>query len=268
MNHQPRMLRLPGRPALELVEQGRPAPGVPSLLLLHGITDSWRSFEPLLPHLPDHWHVVALSQRGHGGSDKSVPCDRSADFAADALAVIDALRMPRPVVVGHSMGAHHALRMAVEAPDRLGGLALLGAFAGFRDKADLMAWHTQDIEPLADPVPRALAESFQLGTLTSAIDRAWLDLFVDESLRVPARIWREGFAGLFDDAWMDRLQGLPLPAWLAWGEADAYVPRSDQQRLLAMLPQARLSTYAAGHALHWELPARIARDLERFVRDL
>ena len=39
------------------------------MLLLHGVSDSWRSFEPVLPHLPASLHAFALSQRGHGDSD-------------------------------------------------------------------------------------------------------------------------------------------------------------------------------------------------------
>ena len=53
---------------LPYVEQGDPA-GVP-VLLLHGYTDSWRSFEDTLAHLPDSIHAIALTQRGHGDADR------------------------------------------------------------------------------------------------------------------------------------------------------------------------------------------------------
>ena len=77
----PRILRLPDGRRFEIVEQG--GRGGTALLLLHGITDTWRSFEPVLPWLPDEWHVVALTQRGHGGSDAAASY-RTRDFAADA----------------------------------------------------------------------------------------------------------------------------------------------------------------------------------------
>ena len=50
------------------------------LLLLHGITDTWRSFEPVFPFLPEGWHIVSLTQRGHGGSDPATSF-RTRDFA-------------------------------------------------------------------------------------------------------------------------------------------------------------------------------------------
>jgi pimeloyl-ACP methyl ester carboxylesterase len=57
-------VELPNGVRLPYVEQGDPS-GVP-VLLLHGITDSWYSFEPVLPHLPESIHAFALTQRGHG----------------------------------------------------------------------------------------------------------------------------------------------------------------------------------------------------------
>ena len=62
-------VELPGRVRLAYVEQGDPS-GVP-VLLLHGITDSWRYFEPMLSHLPDSIHAFALSQKGHGDADRA-----------------------------------------------------------------------------------------------------------------------------------------------------------------------------------------------------
>ena len=76
-------VRLPNQVMLPYAEQGDPS-GVP-VLLLHAIADSWHAFEPLLAHLPDHIHVFALTQRGHG--DASRPRDDYSvrNFAADLV---------------------------------------------------------------------------------------------------------------------------------------------------------------------------------------
>src|ERR687892_491267 len=88
---------------LEYAEQGDPG-GVP-VLLLHGVTDSRRSWEPVLPHLPGWIHAIALSQRGHGESERPPDAGyRIEDLAEDAAAAIDALQLGRSIVVGHSMG--------------------------------------------------------------------------------------------------------------------------------------------------------------------
>ena len=71
-------VELSHRVTLPYVEQGD-ASGVP-MLLLHGVTDSWRSFECMLPYLPASIHAFALTQRGHGDADHpaaGVPAMRS-----------------------------------------------------------------------------------------------------------------------------------------------------------------------------------------------
>src|SRR3712207_1254388 len=93
-------VELPNRVRLEYAEQGDPS-GVP-VVLLHGITDSWRSFERVLPHLPPSIHAFALSQRGHGDSDRPASGYRPRDFAADLGAFVDALGLGPVVVAGHS----------------------------------------------------------------------------------------------------------------------------------------------------------------------
>src|SRR5688500_18876730 len=88
-------VELPTGVRLPYVEQGDPA-GVP-VLLLHGYTDSWRSWEPVLPHLPNAIHAVALSQRGHGDADRPASGYRPEDFAADVAAFVDTLGL-RPAI--------------------------------------------------------------------------------------------------------------------------------------------------------------------------
>jgi non-heme chloroperoxidase len=260
-------LCLPDGLRLEYAEQGQR--GGPTLLLLHGITDSWRSFEPVLPWLPPHWHVLALSQRGHGGSDKPRRGYRTRDFAADAAAFARALGLPPLIVVGHSMGAANAMRLALDEPTRVRGLVAAGAFARFGDKTALIEFVERDIAALADPVPHALAHGFQMDTLAQPVAPRLVEAMVTESLRVPAHVWRESFAALLRDDFSDELHRIAAPTLLVCGERDAFVPHSDTQHLQRSIARSQLARYAgAGHAMHWEQPERFARDLVRFVEGL
>src|SRR5918997_3538222 len=74
---------------LPYVEHGDPA-GVPTVML-HGYSDSSRSFELLLPQLPESIHAFALTQRGHGDADKPASGYRPEDYAADVAAFLDAM---------------------------------------------------------------------------------------------------------------------------------------------------------------------------------
>lgn len=110
---------------LQYVEQGDSS-GVPTILL-HGYTDSWHSYELVLPHLPKSIHAFALSQRGHGDSERPATGYHPRDFAADVAAFMDARKIERAVIVGHSMGSYIAQCFAVNYPERMLGLVLVGS---------------------------------------------------------------------------------------------------------------------------------------------
>jgi pimeloyl-ACP methyl ester carboxylesterase len=93
------------------------------------------------------------------------------------------------------------------------------------------------------------------------------DTFVNESLKVPARVWRDAFAGFAELDQADELTGVETPALLVWGDQDAFILREAQDELLESLGDARLEVYeGAGQALHWEQPERFAADVVEFSR--
>ena len=261
-----RHVRLPNGLVIECAERGRR--GGPSLLLLHGITDTWCSFEPVLPWLPPDWRVVSMTQRGHGGSS-SAASYRTRDFAADAAAMVATLELPPVLVVGHSMGAVNALRLAIDHPAAVRGVVAAGGFASFSDKPELVDFVQGQMLTLDEQVPRELAESFQRETVAGPVAPGLLQTMVDECLRTPAATWRGAFAALLDDDFSTELHKVEVPVLLPWGDADAFSPESDQQRLQRQLPRATRVVYnGVGHALHWEQPRRFADDLMAFERSL
>ena len=167
-------IELADRVTLSLVRQGD-AGGVP-MLLLHGVTDSWRSFEPVLPHLPGSIHAIAVSQRGHGDSDRPHSGYRTADYAADVSAFLDAAGIERAVVVGHSMGATNAQRLAIDRPERVRGLVLAGSFASYRDNPMVTEFWDSAVSRLEDPIDPAFVRGFQESTLARPVGSVAADL--------------------------------------------------------------------------------------------
>ena len=143
-------VNLPSGVALEYVEHGGPS-GL-RIVCLHGLGDSWRSFEPVLPYLPSSMHTYVPSLRGHGDSDHPATGYRINDLSADLLAFMDALAIPVTVIVGHGMGASVAMRFAIDHPERTLGLVLVGASPTLRDSHDIrglpvpayVAWGSRD----------------------------------------------------------------------------------------------------------------------------
>src|SRR3712207_5267137 len=117
--------RLETGPRIHYAEQGDPDGDV--LVFLHGYTDSWFSFSRLLPLLPERYRAYALSQRGHGDSERPADGYTVDNLAADVVAFLDAVGAARATVVGHSMGSIIARRVAETRPERVARLVLIGA---------------------------------------------------------------------------------------------------------------------------------------------
>ena len=91
----------------------------PLLVLLHGFTNRWQVFGPVLPLLTEKWHVVTFDFSGHGRSDHS-PQGYTADrFFRDGAAVLNSLGAEPAILLGHSMGGSIALHLAQEYPQKV-----------------------------------------------------------------------------------------------------------------------------------------------------
>jgi pimeloyl-ACP methyl ester carboxylesterase len=173
----------------------------------------------------------------------------------------------RAVLVGHSMGSLVALRFALDRPARTQGLVLLGAFPTIVGHPEVQAFWDGALASLADPVPDALARSFQESTLARPLPPGALDVFVTESLRVPARVWRATFREFLDRDFSAALTRLRVPTLVLAGDRDAFSRRQERDALAAAIRGAIVRDYeGVGHALHWEEPVRVARDVAAFLQ--
>lgn len=133
-------LRLPGmrpRPIPRIVTSGGltshvyflagPAvPSGPAFVLLHGIGMSHRYYRRLQALLSRHGDTYAVDLPGFGGTPTPERQLSVADYAAHAAAVLGRMGVARAVVVGHSMGTQFATELAVQRPDLVSHVALLG----------------------------------------------------------------------------------------------------------------------------------------------
>ncbi len=90
-------------------------PTGPPLVLLHGLTSHWQTWQAMLSQLTPRWHVYALDLRGHGASGRVANRYQLADYAWDVVAFLRHLPEPA-VVMGHSLGAATALAVAAACP--------------------------------------------------------------------------------------------------------------------------------------------------------
>jgi non-heme chloroperoxidase len=178
---------------------------------------------------------------------------------------MDAKRIPRAAIVGHSMGSFVAQQVAVAAPRRVSHIVLIGSAlkpTSFGEFAELI----KAVETLPEPVPVEFARDFQLSTIHDNVSEAFVNKAVLESLKLPARVWRGLMQGMIEMEPAVALGRAGIPALVMRGDKDRYATAALQPPLIAMIKTARLTTYRnTGHALHWERPHEFARDLSAFL---
>ena len=220
------------------------------LVLVHGFTQTRRSWDPLLPHLAEH-DVVALDAPGHGGaSDVDLDLVEGGAWLAAAGGAA--------TYVGYSMGGRLCLHAALAAPDTVRGLVLISATGGMDDVGERQARRASD-EALADRIERVgvpafvdewLAQPLFAGLSAAAQGRAER---LENTAAGLASSLRHAGTGTQEPLW-DRLGSLSIPTLVVAGALDAkFVDLG--QRLAATIPGAELAVVdGAGHTVHLEQP--------------
>ena len=230
------------------------APAGPALALVHGFTQTGRSWGRLAERLAVTRPVVLVDAPGHGGSG-----DHRLNLWSAARELVRTVG--EADLLGYSMGARICLHAALTSPAQVRRLVLVGATAGIVDPV-ARAQRKADDQALAASIERggnrALPQFFE----------QWLagPLFQDlspEAAGLEAR--RENTAaGLAaslrlcgtgtQDPLDDRLNQLRMPVLVVAGERDARF-RAEAERLAAGIPKATLAVLTgAGHACHLEQP--------------
>ena len=238
-------------------------PSHPKVVLVHGFTQTRRSWRPLLPRLSAGRHVLAVDAPAHG---------RSADHRTDLVdgAALLGETGGRAAYVGYSMGGRLTLHLAVQQPDLLERVVLVGATAGLDREEERTARREAD---------EALARGLERDGLDAFLER-WLDnpLFATlpkEAAAVEDRLENtvEGLAdslrrtgtGTQRPLW-DDLGDLRMPALLVAGERDEKFRALAERIAAGWGGPARVALIeGAGHACHLERPEAFLDAVEPFL---
>jgi 2-succinyl-6-hydroxy-2,4-cyclohexadiene-1-carboxylate synthase len=235
------------------------------LVLLHGFTQTGRSWQPIAHALAGRYRAIAPDLPGHGDfADR-----RPASFAA-CDAYLRALADGRPLTLaGYSMGGRIALHAALSLDAVVERLVLIGASPGIADPAERAARAAEDAA-LADRIEAIGIDAFvrEWGTqaLFADMPRGVAELADEDRLRNTAPGLAAALRGLgtgvMPPLW-DRLESLTVPVDLVVGERDGKF-RAIAERMAAALPSARVHVVSgAGHAVHLESPDAVVELLGR-----
>jgi 2-succinyl-6-hydroxy-2,4-cyclohexadiene-1-carboxylate synthase len=233
------------------------------VVLVHGFTQTLASMDPLATRLRDTYQVVSVDLPGHGGS----PAPRS-NFE-DAAATLGEAG-GHAAYVGYSLGGRLCLRLALDRPDLVGALVLIGASPGLEDPAERAARRASDAE-LADEVERVGVERFldrwlaQPLFATLPAERAGrAERLVNTAANLAQSLRLHG-TGAQEPLW-ERLATLRPPVLLIAGAADAKFSALARRMASAVGPTARIALIPdAGHAAHLERPDKVAFLIRDFL---
>ena len=252
----------------------------PAVLLLHGFTGTGASLDELARALRhDGRRTIAPDLLGHGASD--APADPArhdvARQAADLAAILRELDVAPASVVGYCFGGRIALRLALDAPEVVASLVLIGSGAGIADPAERARRRVTDEE---------LAASLERDGVAAFVDR-WeaMPLFASEESLPPVIRERRRAERLSQDAaglaasmrgggqgsqepLQGRLGSLRTPTLLVVGELDSKAA-ANARAIAAAAPAGRVSVLTvagAGHAAHLARPIVVRHAILDHIR--
>ncbi|WP_370327745.1 alpha/beta fold hydrolase [Euzebya sp.] len=238
----------------------------PPVVLVHGLGGSLHTWWGVIETLSVHHHVVALDLRGHGRSDVSSGGYSVQQWAQDVNALISALELPPVTLVGHSLGSLVAEHAALDRPEAIDQLVLVGGIswfepetkAAYEQRAD--AVEADGLDPIVDQwlagalAPRTQAKLPQLVGLAR-------DMYLRNDPTAYARSCRALTS-------MPRIarEDIGQPTLLVVGDHDRSTPIAMTEELHAQIPVSRVKVIPT--AAHWvmlEQPDALAAAILEFL---
>jgi pimeloyl-ACP methyl ester carboxylesterase len=249
----------------------------PPLLLIHGLADEADTWRHVLAPLSAQYRVIAPDLPGFGRSDTPARAYTLPFYQGIMLELLDALAIQRATLAGHSLGAMIAQAIALDCPQRVDRLILIGGSLVAGTQKLELGMVLSLVPGLGEWLYNRLRKNPQAayGSLEpyygrlSALPQADRDFLFQ---RVNERVWSDGQRGAFLSTlrnlvrWLPGQQGnLPVrlanfttPTVVLWGEADHINPPQNGRALLRLQPAARLVIVpGAGHNIQQDNPQAV-----------
>lgn len=243
----------------------------PEILFIHGFSQCAECWEPQFydPDLSSRFRLAAFDLRGHGASDKPSAPERYARdrfFADDLAAVMDALNLKHPVLVGWS----YAGRIIGDYLDSHGTSRIAGinyVCARTNNQAEFVGPGNDHLAAMTGDdraADLAATRAFVRACFARPPASEMLERIVDYNMLVPARVRGAHLSRPPSDGAV--LRTIDVPVLVTQGDQDLLVTKGLGELTAALVPNGRLSMYeGVGHAPFVEDTARFNRELAAFA---
>ncbi len=230
------------------------------IIFIHGYPLDNSIWLPLVPGLENHARLILPDLRGHGQSPAPAGMYSMDLLAADILALMDGLGLPRAVLAGHSVGGYIALHFARNYPERLAGLALVASHC-FADPPE----RKQIRLDTAEKVERTGKTNFIVESMLPSLTP---DKVLQDKLKpIIENAKPNGVAGILRGMAQrgdtcDVLPKLNVPAVIIAGELDVHLSVEKAQQMAGLMKKPWLEIIAgAGHMPMMEAPKKVSEIL-------
>lgn len=201
------------------------------ILFLHSLFMSSNDWNDILNSFSENYCVYALNLRGHSTSDW--PGTYSFDvMAKDVLNFLDALKIDKVILIGHSLGGIASYFIAALHPERIAALVLEEA-----------------------PPPKPVTKPFNFGSKPKGkLPYDWSAITGIVDLLNHA-----------DDGWWKLAERIEAPTLLISGGKSSHVPQIWNQELAALIPNSKLVEMKGGHFVHSKYPKEFVEQLNEFL---
>jgi pimeloyl-ACP methyl ester carboxylesterase len=257
-------------------------PGLPVLLLIHGITSSGATWDPVIPGLAEHAHVIAPDLLGHGDSDKPKADYSLGSFASSLRDLLEHLGHEHVNVVGHSLGGGVAMQFAYQYYEFCDRLALVSSGGLGREVSVALRAATLPGAELVLPVIAharvrdAGVAVFRLlgrlpmrpGASMTEVARGYGSLAESTARTAFVHTLRSvvepGGQRVHAGDLMYLAEG--RPTLIVWGARDTVIPVAHAYEAQQLIPGSDLEVFErSGHFPHMDEPTRFVRVMRHFL---
>ena len=232
----------------------------PALLFAHGAGGNAAIWFQQTAHFAGRFNCIPFDHRGFARSPAPPSTLTAAQFRDDALAVLDAAGVDRAHVVAQSMGGYTALRLALDAPDRVASVTLSGTSGGLPNEQPSEALKALVSGNASSGIAATMARATKADKPKMALYAAISAINTALSFANLADLVGDGGPSLADAG------GIACPVLFVAGREDPLFPPSLLASYVPHFPNARITVVDdAGHSPYYEQPEVFNALLDKFL---